>query len=370
MTRQTHIVIDARIRPASTGRPVDRLLEYLPSIDPDTRYTVLTKPSDPWTSSAANITVRHTRFPIFSFNPLNQLLFARELRQLKPDLVFFTLTGEQPLGYFGPQITLTHDLTMYEFVRAGRLPMWAHQLRMVGYRFIMWSAHRKAKQIIVPSDYVRDNLSEFHPFTAQKITRVYESSEPPIKAKGTRPQGVGDEFILHVGSPLPHKNIPRLIEAFETLAENRPELQLVLAGKYEYFFGLLQPQIDASPLRKRIITPGFVSAGELKWLYEHAQCYVLPSESEGFGLPGLEAMAHGCPVASSDATCLPEVYADAAVYFDPHDVESIAHIVGGLLDSPATREQLVGLGKQRLTQYSWKTMTRQIHEILRSAVSN
>ncbi|MCA9330517.1 glycosyltransferase, partial [Candidatus Saccharibacteria bacterium] len=119
-----------------------------------------------------------------------------------------------------------------------------------------------------------------------------------------------------------------------------------------------------SPLRDRIITPGFVSDGELKWLYEHARCYVLPSESEGFGLPGLEAMAHGCPVASSDATCLPEVYADAAVYFDPHDVENIAHIVGGLLDSPVAQKQLVRLGKQRLTQYSWQTMTEQIHELM------
>ena len=365
MTKQTHIVIDARIRLASTGRPVDRLLEYLPSIDPDTRYTVLLKPDDPWTSGAANITARHTRFPIFSFNPLNQLLFARELHQLKPDLVFFTLTGEQPLGYFGPQVTLTHDLTMYEFVRAGRLPMWAHRLRMVGYRFIMWSAHRKAGHIIVPSNYVSEHLSRFHPFTRGKISRVYESSEPPMRGKGTRPSGVGDQFILHVGSPLPHKNIPRLIEAFEVLQRKNPELQLVLAGKREFFFDQLQQQIEDSPAKENIITPGFVSDLELKWLYEHALCYVLPSESEGFGLPGLEAMAHGCPVASSNATCLPEIYADAAHYFDPCDTDDMSRAIQELMENHHLRSQLVAAGTRRLKYFSWPKMTRQIQSILK-----
>lgn len=315
------------------------------------------------------MTVVHTRFPLFSFNPLNQVKFALELRALRPDLVFFTLTGQQPLGYFGSQVTLTHDLTMYEFVRAGRLPMWAHQLRMRGYRLLMWVAHRKARHIIVPSDYVAQKLSEFHPFTKQKITRVYESSEPPINGRGTRPRGVGDSFLLHVGSPLPHKNIERLIETFEILHASRPELQLVLAGKREFFFEQLQAQIDASPARAAIITPGFVSDAELKWLYEHAECYVLPSQSEGFGLPGLEAMAHGCPVASSSATCLPEIYGDAAVYFDPLDIEEMARVVDGVLDDQDQRKQLIEHGHKRLKLYSWQTMTKQIHKTLTTALN-
>jgi glycosyltransferase involved in cell wall biosynthesis len=364
MAQQKHIVIDARIRPASTGRPVDRLLEYLPTIDTTNRYTVVLRPGDDWTTTASNISVVHTKFPLFSFNPLNQFRYAHELRSLKPDLVFFTLTGQQPLGYFGPQVTLTHDLTMYEFVRAGRLPMWAHRLRMQGYRLLMWAAHRKARHVIVPSDYVKAHLSQFHPFTRDKITRVYESSEPPISGSGKQPDGVGDNFVLHVGSPLPHKNIERLIQAFELLHQKDPKLQLVLAGKREFFFAQLQAQIDASPAREAIVTPGFVSDAELKWLYEHAKCYVLPSESEGFGLPGLEAMAHGCPLASSDATCLPEVYGNAAVYFDPLDVGTMAHVVGELLVSESQQKQLVALGHKRLKQYSWRTMTSQIHTIL------
>lgn len=361
-----HIVIDARIRPASTGRPIDRLLQYLPEIDVANHYTILLKPDDTWSTTATNITVVHTRFPIFSFNPLNQVLYARQLSRLKPDLVFFTLTGQQPLGYFGPQVTLTHDLTMYEFVRAGRLPLWLHRLRMVGYRFLMWAAHRKARKIIVPSDYVQQHLARFHPFSARKIVRIYESSEPPLKARATSLPGVTKPFLLHVGSPLPHKNIERLVEAFEGLVATNPDLQLVLAGKQEYFFTQLQKQINASPVREHIVVPGFVSDNELKWLYENAACYVLPSLSEGFGLPGLEAMAHDCPVVSSNATCLPEVYGPAAHYFDPRDTADIAAKIEDVLHSTKLADTLIVAGHAQLQKYSWKTMTKEIHAVLAS----
>lgn len=359
-----HIVIDARIRPASTGRPVDRLLHYLPTFDNSNRYTVILKPDDTWSTTASNITVVHTRFPIFSFNPLNQILYARQLRRLKPDVVFFTLTGQQPLGYFGKQITLTHDLTMYEFVRAGKLPLWLHKLRMVGYRLLMWAAHRKADKIIVPSEYVKQRLAQFHPFTARKLVRIYESSESPIKDQVAAPNGVTRPFILHVGSPLPHKNIERLIEAFEVLSTDNPGLQLVLAGKQEYFFGQLQHQIEASSARDKIVTPGFVSNSELAWLYKNASCYVLPSLSEGFGLPGLEAMAHDCPLVSSSATCLPEIYGPAAQYFDPFDVGDIVANVQHVLDDKKRAAQLAVAGHKQLKKYSWETMTKEMLAVI------
>ncbi len=361
------IVIDARIRPASTGRPVDRLLEYLPTLDVTNEYTIVLTPDDTWSTSAKNIHVVTTRFPMFSFNPLNQLLYAAQLYKLKPDLVFFTLTGQQPLGYFGKQITLTHDLTMYEFVRAGRLPLWLHQLRMIGYRLLMRSAHRRAKRIIVPSDYVKKGLARFHTFTASKITRIYEASEPPIEAKASAITGIAEPFILHVGSPLPHKNIERLVEAFESLYATNPRLRLVLAGKLEYFFSQLQKQIDASSARDGIIMPGFVTAPELKWLYEHAACYTLPSLSEGFGLPGLEAMAHGCPVTSSNTTCLPEIYGDGAYYFNPLDTTDMAAKIQEVISDKRLANKLTAAGKKRLGRYSWEAMTKEMYDVMMKA---
>src|SRR5690606_32150637 len=111
------------------------------------------------------------------------------------------------------------------------------------------------------------------------------ASEPPIKDPASPLKGVSKPFIMHVGSPFPHKNIERLVESFKHLHTKYPKLQLVLAGKKEHYFSQLLKQIEASSAKDAIIVPGFVSDGELKWLYANTECYVLPSLSEGFGLP-------------------------------------------------------------------------------------
>jgi glycosyltransferase involved in cell wall biosynthesis len=117
-----------------------------------------------------------------------------------------------------------------------------------------------------------------------------------------------------------------------------------------------------------IVFPGFVSEGQLRWLYEHAAAYVFPSLSEGFGLPGLEAMAHGCPVVSSSATCLPEVYGDAAEYFDPISVEDIAKSIKKVVTSKVVQKTLRQKGKKQAAKYSWKRMAEQTLEVYKQAL--
>ncbi len=354
-----HIVIDARIRRASTGRPVARLLEHLQTMDQENRYTVLVEQDDPWQPQQDNFTPLSCPYPIFSFNPLRQISFARFLRKLKPDLVHFTMTGQQPLCYFGKQITMTHDLTMYRYVRKGKLPLPLHWLRMLGYRLLMWSAHRKAERIIVPTNFVAEDVGSFHKFTMGKITRTYEASEPPLKAEAKELHGVSKPFLLYVGSAFPHKNLEGLVAAFEGLAEKHSDLTLVLTGKREKHSKWLEESLKNSPARDRITFTGFVSDEELKWLYENAEVYVFPSFSEGFGLPGLEAMVHGCPVASSDATCLPEVYGDAAVYFDPNDTHEMAEAIENVMTDKKLRTKLIAAGKNQAKKFSWKRMSQE-----------
>jgi glycosyltransferase involved in cell wall biosynthesis len=358
-----HIVIDARIRQASTGRPVDRLLEYLQELDRKNKYTILLKPGDEWTPKKKNFTTFVCKYKAFSFNPLQQITFARMLYKLKPDLVHFTMTGHQPIGYFGPQTTFTHDLTMFDYVRAGRLPKVLHWVRMYGYRLIVWQAHRKARYILVPSEYVRDALYKKYLFVRRSLRVTYEASEPAIEAKAEQLEGVEKPFIFHVGSPFPHKNIDRLVQAFEILQSKNPSLKLVLAGKREYYFKQLEKSLVGNEIRDHIVIPGYISEGELKWLYKNAEAYVLPSLSEGFGLPGLEAMAHGCPLVSSKATCLPEIYEDAAEYFDPYDVEDMATKISKVINGQKTKEKLIENSQKQLKKYSWKKMAQQHLEI-------
>jgi len=354
-----HIVIDARIRRASTGRYTDRLLQHLQDIDTENTYTLLLKSDDPYRPKNPNFKVTFCDFEQFSFNPIDQVRFAWQLYRLKPDLVHFTMT-QQPLFYFGNIVTTTHDLTMLRFMRPSRFPAWLHKIGTLLYRSLFWWAHKKSNKIIVPTDYVAQDLAAYQPFTKDKIVRTYESSEPPIEGSAEPLDGVTKPFIFHVGQPLPHKNIERLIQAFEILKTSHSELKLVLPGKIS---GVFKNDVDgwvaASPVGDSIIVPGFISDEQLKWLYENAECYALPSLSEGFGLPGLEAMAHGCPVASSNATCLPEVYQNAALYFDPYDINDIAEKIRALIEQPKLRKDLVAKGKKLLPHYSWRKMAEE-----------
>jgi len=113
-----------------------------------------------------------------------------------------------------------------------------------------------------------------------------------------------------------------------------------------------------------------VSEGELRWLYEHCAAYVFPSLSEGFGLPGLEAMQHGAPVVSSNATCLPEVYGDAAHYFDPLDVQAMADAINEVITDKDLRARLIAAGHTQAATYSWKRMAEQTLAVYKTALTD
>ena len=363
-----HIVIDARNRRASTGRYTDRLVEHLQAIDTENTYTILVQPDDEWQMTNHNFRTAPCRFEQFSFNPWDQIAFAWQLYRLKPNLVHFTMT-QQPLFYFGNIVTTTHDLTMLHHLRPSRFAPWLHKIGEKLYRFLFWWAHKKSKKIIVPTDYVAQDLTKYQPFTRDKIVRTYESVDPLASGPAQKPGFVEKPFIFHVGAPLPHKNIHRLIQAFEILNASQPELKLVLPGKMKPVFKAeLDGWIAVSPAKDSIVVPGFIPDEELKWLYENAECYVLPALSEGFGLPGLEAMEHGCPVASSNATCLPEVYQDAALFFDPYDVNDIAEKMKAIIDNPALAKDLVAKGKKLLPRYSWRKMAEETLEVYTSVM--
>lgn len=363
-----HIVIDGRIRRSSTGRPVDRLLKYLQTVDTKNRYTVLLEPDDEWKPKSKRFKVVPCKYRQFSFNPLQQITYAVFLYRLKPGLVHFTMTGQQPLFYFGRQTTFTHDLTMLRHVRAGRLPKWLHMLRLRAYRVLVWAGHRKAKKILTPSQYTRDQIAKFHLFTNRKLVVTYEASEPPLQIESKIPQNAPREFIMYLGTSFPHKNLERLIRAFELLKPDYPQLKLVMVGKREYHAKQLRKWAKSKPFFDDIIFTGFIPDGEAKWYYENARAYVFPSLSEGFGLPGLEAMAHRCPVVSSNATCLPEIYGESAHYFDPEDVEDMAAKISDVLRREVLREKLVSAGKKQVRKYSWEKMTREHVEVFQSVL--
>lgn len=367
--KKQHFVIDARIRRSSTGRYVDRLIEHLQNIDDFHRYTILLQPDDHWKPHAKNFKALPCPYPQFSLNPLHQIGFAAQLYRLKPDMVHFSMT-QQPLLYFGNIVTTTHDTTMYHFVRRGTTPLPIYRLKIDLYKFLVWWSHLKSKRIIVPTRTVAEEFIERQPFTKNKIAVTYEASEPPLKNKSLRPQGVpaDSQFIMYVGTAFPHKNLPILIDALPEIVKKHPQIKLVLAGKTEKHYLELHEYAAQSPAAKHIIFTGFVPDESLKWLFEQAQAYVFPSLSEGFGLPPLEAMQHGTPVICSKASVMPEVYADAAHYFDPTDPKDCADKINEVLANKKLRGQLTKNGYAQVSKYSWAKMAEETLTIYKSTL--
>lgn len=357
-----HIVIDARIRQSSTGRYMDRLLNELQLLDVGgLSFTVILTTKDNLKPINGNFEFIACKYPVYSFNPIQQISFARWLYSLKADVIHFGLSPNDPVFYFKPIITTTHDLTMFEHAEAGRLSRIFHILRMVGYRFLMWQTHRKARLIITPTKYVNKVLLARYPFISGKTNVTYEAGDSLPTKHTSQPKVKPAKYILHTGNVFAHKNSRRLVFAFSRLKQDYPELRLVFVGKRDYYSNYLEDWIksELGNLYKDVVFTGFVNDQELGWYYQNAQAYIFPSLSEGFGLPGLEAMAHGCPVVSSNATCLPEVYGEAAHYFDPINVDDMAEKISEVLKSKKLRQKLVNNGYRQLKKYSWEKMAQE-----------
>ena len=352
------IVIDARELRTSTGRYVERLLNYLQEVDTDLshRYVVLLKPKDMegWNPKSKRFTKVACRYKEFSFG--EQLGLAWQLYKLGASLVHFPMV-QQPILYQRKVVTTMQDLTTLRFSNPSK-NQFIFKFKQRVYQWVNHVAARKSKAIITPSEFVKNDVARFTNQNSRKITVTYEAGDS-IQAK---PEAIeeleGKQFIMYVGRPTPHKNLERLIDAYSVLKEKNPDLHLVLAGKTDRLFKRHSKYVEGLGLTDIHFT-GFISDGQLRWLYEHCAAYVFPSLSEGFGLPGLEAMAHGAPVVSSNATCLPEVYGDAAHYFDPYDTENMVKAISDVLKKPELRATLIAAGTKQVAKYSWKRMAEQ-----------
>ncbi len=355
-----NIVVEARESGTSTGRHIDKLIENIYKLEPNKDITILTKKGrvDFFKSIAPGYKVIECNFKEFTFS--EQIGLAWQLYKLRPKLVHFTMT-QQPLLYFPRSITTIHDLTTARFTNPAK-NLFIFKFKQLIYKaVVVWAAH-KSKAILTISEYVKKDIAEFAHVNPNKINVTYLAADR-IEEKA-KPIGnlTSKAFIMYVGRPQPHKNLGRLIDAFVILQKTYPELRLVLAGKKDVLYEAYEKDV-ANRKIKNVLFTDFITEGQLRWLYENTLAYVFPSLSEGFGLPGLEAMAHGAPVVSSNYTCLPEIYSDAAHYFDPTDVADIAAKVSEVIEDKKLAAQLVNKGYEQVKKFSWAKMASQTNDI-------
>lgn len=360
-----HIVIDARESGTSTGRYIDKLIENLHDLKPNYQITLLAKTHRVkfLESIAPSFTVKVTRFKEFTFG--EQLGYLLQIKRHRPDLVFFPAV-HQPILLAGKTVTTIQDLTTVRFRNPSKNWLLFTIKRWV-YVLVNKIVARKATKLITPTDFVKEDFARFARINKRDITVTHESSDVITDKSEPVDELENKDFIMYLGRPLPHKNLERLIDAFERLQEKHPNLHLVLAGKKDALYKRHEKNVKNKGI-KNVLFTGFVSEGQLRWLYEHTRVYVFPSLSEGFGLPGLEAMTHGAPVASSNATCLPEVYQDGALYFDPKNTDEIVATIEKLLTNAALRKKQIEQGKKVAASYSWKRMAEQTLAVFKDAL--
>lgn len=350
-----HIAIDARVLSSSTGTMVRALVDELQQVDRDNRYTVIVDQAglDRWQPTAPNFTTSLVDVPNHSL--AEQTRFLRTLRGLAPDVMHFCMP-QQPLLYSGATVTTFHDLTILRERNPRRSRLAADTKRLVGYAAFALAA-RRSDRIIAPSQHTKADLVRTLGVRAEKIAVIYEAASLAPEAR--EPVALPfSRFLLYVGQQSAYKNVKRLCDAHALLRRRWPDLGLVLVGREN-------DEVAATRAHCRdrgydgVVFTGFLPDAQRDWLYTHAAAYVFPSFAEGFGLPGLEAMGYGAPVVSSDATCLPEIYGDAAAYFPPGDSAAMADAIARVLEDDDWRAALIRAGHARFATFSWRRMAEE-----------
>jgi glycosyltransferase involved in cell wall biosynthesis len=359
-----HIAIDARIINSSTGTYVERLLYYLQEIDTTNHYTILvpTKDLGFFRPTNPNFTIKAADFKNYSF--AEQTAFKSFLDELSADLVHFCMP-QQPIFYKGNHVTTVHDLNLIHTYNSDKNWLIFHAKQLVG-RFVFKRIGHTSRHIITPTQYVKDEYVKFAGISQDKVSVTYEAAD--IFLDKLQPyEHPFKEYILYVGQQSDYKNIKRLGDAHQKLLKTHPDLGLILVGKKSAAH-LKNEAYFIKKGYKNILFTGFIENDQRDWLFTHCRAYVFPSLMEGFGLPPLEAMGYGAPVVSSSATCLPEVYGDAAHYFNPVSVEGMAQAIDDVISSDVLRSDLTAKGYKQVKKYSWKRMAEQTHTIYMDAL--
>lgn len=300
------------------------------------------------------------------FSLAEQVQLPRLVRQLRLDIFHapYYIKPYTPLAC--PSVVTIHDLI--GLLLPQTLPLHGRYL----YRLTMWLAVRTATRIIAVSRSARDDIVAAYGIPPERIAHIPEAADPrfcpqpPDRVTAVRSRyGLPAQYVLYLGANKPHKNLARLVLAWERLlqssmpashADSPPHL--VIAGHYDPRYPQAQDLVRERNLTSSVSFVPNVAEADVPALYSGAELFVFPSSYEGFGLPPLEAMASGVPVLCARASSLPEVVGNAALLFDSYRVDELAAGLGRLLNDAALRSQLRQQGLQQAQTFSWEQTAR------------
>ncbi|MFA6250395.1 MAG: glycosyltransferase family 1 protein [Candidatus Shapirobacteria bacterium] len=354
MTTKPHIVIDARLYgPLHTGigRYTKNLLLALTHQPHFSLYRFsLLVSSDQLPDIKKDLNSHYNYIPtrIRHYTLAEQLLLPFVIYSHLPNLVHFTHFNKPPL-YFGLSVITIHDLIKHLFkgkdtTTRNHFLYWPKYL---AYRLVTW-LNIRLNPIIVPSHYWRNYLITNFKVNPKKITVTYEAVDPNF-LKNTKVSPAHHDYLVYTGNLYPHKNLIVVLESLKRFTT----LRLKIISARNTFWARMEKTIQANGLSGRVEFLGHLPDKQFRRVYRHALALVHPSLAEGFSLTGLEAMALNCPVISSNSTCLPEIYRDSVLYFDPTNPDQLSAQILHLQKNPQLRQSLIKKGHQLLSKYSW-----------------
>ena len=376
----SHIVIDARRgQDFGIGTYIRGLIRALATIDSHNRYTLIVGPEE---SPAPNDLPANFQAAIYSRTDLDQwdnLAFPVFLRGLRPDLVHIPL-NRVPIAMLRPYVVTVHDMSSLLFEEEGS------DLRMRFHRYRYRRGLMRANAVIAVSETTKRDIENLIGIPPAQIHRVYNGLDPGFFASEN---GIDAEqkqrileryqiqypFLLYAGNIRPHKNVPRLVEAFAVVRDQLSahpvykDLRLIIIGDTISQYPSVRQAVIKSRVENVVRFLGFVPFETLRYFYEAATAFVFVSRYEGFGLPPLEAMACGTPVVASNVSSLPEVLGDAAVQVNPANVFEIARGITEVLLDESLRSALVRCGHERASRFSWERSAREVLAIYHEACS-
>jgi len=343
-----------------------------------------------------NFSVKFLNWPFLSFWTLGRLTL--EMIFNKPDVLFIP-AHTMPLVYPKKTINTIHDIAfarnrnLYrslgvktEGPSSKKIVEFLVQVFTLGkyhsesLDYLYWStdfALRRAKKIITVSNFTKQDILNFYPKArANKISVVHNGynddlyklarNHEKIKEKLEK-YSIESPYFLYVGRLEKKKNIPALIEALSILRDSHPEIKekMVLIGDASFGYDEVKYVIEEFNLNYDVLMPGWVDEEDLPYLFNGASAFIFPSKHEGFGIPILQAMACGVPVAASDIPVFKEVAGDAILYFDHQDKKAIAEAMAEIINNVELHKELTEKGLERVKNFSWKRCAEEtLKEIL------
>jgi len=256
-------------------------------------------------------------------------------------------------GFTAPVLAPCASVTVFHDLQHQRHPEHFRWFDLPFWKLLLWTSAHRARRLIAVSEATQQDLIRGYHLLSDRISVVHHGVEPDFF---TLNRTLIEPFILCVSTLHPHKNLERLIRAY---AREKRQWSLTIAGMRGFSAEALDALIAKLGVKDSVRLTGWIPRDELLGLYARSHAFVYPSTFEGFGMPVLEAMAAGIPVACSDIPPLREVAGEAALFFDPANEDAIATALDRITTDVTLRAQLEQSGPERARAFSWERAARE-----------